>query len=144
MNDTHITNDIRSQLLQLQDLSLPELTAKWTLLFGSAPPQYGEVFMRRRLAHRIQELAYGGLDDATLSKLKSVNARLKRAHPGLRLGMAIVRTWRDTRYEIRVCQEGFEWNGQIYGSLSAVARAITGVNRSGYAFFGIKDTSRHD
>ena len=35
--------------------------------------------------------------------------------------------------------EGFEWNGQIYSSLSAVARMITGTNRNGFTFFGIKD-----
>jgi hypothetical protein len=55
-----------------------------------------------------------------------------------------VRTWRDTRYEVRVCQEGFEWSGQVYGSLSAVARAITGVNRNGYEFFGIREKARHE
>ena len=53
-------------------------------------------------------------------------------------------TWRDTRYEVRVCQDGFEWSGQVYGSLSAVARAITGVNRNGYEFFGIREKARNE
>ena len=144
MNEQSNNAEIRLRLLQLQQLKLPELMEKWNLLFHREPPQYGEVFMRRRLAHRIQDLACGGLDGKTKSKLEGVNIKVKRAHSGLRLGTAIVRIWHGTRYEVRVCQDGFEWNGQIYGSLSAVARAITGVNRNGYEFFGIKDRVRYE
>ena len=133
------SNEARAQLLNLQHLAMPELTEKWTLLFHKAPPEYGEVFMRRRLAHRIQELAYCGLNDAATRKLNSVNGKIRRTHSGLRVGTVIVRTWRDSKYEVRVCKDGFEWNGQLFNSLSATARAITGVNRNGYEFFGIKD-----
>ncbi|MPM24894.1 hypothetical protein SDC9_71382 [bioreactor metagenome] len=132
-------NEVRTQLLNLQHLAMPELTEKWKLLFHKKPPEYGEVFMRRRLAHRIQELAYGGLSDAAQKKLNSVNEKIRRTHSGLRVGTVIVRTWRDSKYEVRVCKDGFEWNGQLFNSLSATARAITGVNRNGYEFFGIKD-----
>ncbi|MPM54195.1 hypothetical protein SDC9_100969 [bioreactor metagenome] len=137
-------NEVRAQLLHLQHLAMPELAEKWQLLFHREPPKYGEIFMRRRLAHRIQELAYGCLSDTARKKLDSVNGKVRRAHSGLRLGTVIVRTWRGTKYEVRVCKEGFEWNGQIYGSLSAAARAITGVNRNGYEFFGIKEKRKHD
>ena len=95
--------------------------------------------MRRRLAHRVQELAYGGLSDAAQKKLNSVNGKIRRTHSGLRVGTVIVRTWRDFKYEVRVCKDGFEWNGQLFNSLSATAHTITGVNRNGYEFFGIKD-----
>lgn len=132
-------NEVRTQLLNLQHLAMPELTEKWKLLFHKKPPEYGEIFMRRRLAHRIQELAYGGLSDAAQKKLNSVNGKIRRTHSGLRVGTVIVRTWRDSKYEVRVCKDGFEWNGQLFNSLSATAHAITGVNRNGYEFFGIKD-----
>lgn len=132
-------SEVRAQLLNLQHLAMPELTEKWKLLFHKKPPEYGEIFMRRRLAHRIQELAYGGLGDAATRKLNSVNGKIRRTHSGLRVGTVIVRTWRDSKYEVRVCKDGFEWNGQLFNSLSATARAITGVNRNGYEFFGIKD-----
>ncbi len=136
------TNEVRAQLLNLQHLGIPDLTEKWKLLFHKKPPEYGEIFMRRRLAHRIQELAYGGLSDAAQKKLNSVNGKIRRTHSGLRVGTVIVRTWRDSKYEVRVCKDGFEWNGQLFNSLSATARAITGVNRNGYEFFGIK--GKHD
>ena len=137
-------NEVRVQLLHLQRMTLPELVEKWRLLFHKEPPRYGEIFMRRRLAHRIQELAYGGLSETAQRKLNSVNGKIRRAHSGLRLGTVIVRTWHDAKYEVRVCKEGFEWNGQIYGSLSATARAITEVNRNGYEFFGIREKRKHD
>ena len=54
---------VRRQLLALQSMTLPELTAKWRDLFQHDPPEYGIVFMRRRLAHRIQELTYGGMSN---------------------------------------------------------------------------------
>ncbi|MFA7177344.1 MAG: DUF2924 domain-containing protein [Smithellaceae bacterium] len=137
------TNEVRAQLLNLQHLGIPDLTEKWKLLFHKEPPEYGEVFMRRRLAHRIQELAYGGLSDAARKKLNSVNGKIRRSTASnIRLGTLLVRTWRDTKYEVRVCKDGFEWNGRIFNSLSATARAITGVNRNGYEFFGIK--GKHD
>lgn len=136
-------NEVRAQLLNLQHLGIPDLTEKWKLLFHKEPPEYGEVFMRRRLAHRIQELAYGGLSDAARKKLNSVNGKIRRSTASnIRLGTLLVRTWRDTKYEVRVCKDGFEWNGRIFNSLSATARAITGVNRNGYEFFGIK--GKHD
>ena len=118
---------------------MEELIEKWKILFHKDPPQYGEVFMRRRLAHRIQELAYGGLSDAAIKKINSINGPVFRTHTRLRIGTVIVRTWHDVKYEVRVCKEGFEWNGQIYSSLSAVARMITGTNRNGFTFFGIRD-----
>ena len=62
-------SEVRAQLLNLQHLAMSELTEKWKLLFHKNPPEYGEVFMRRRLAHRIQELAYGGLSDAAQKKM---------------------------------------------------------------------------
>ena len=138
------SNEVRVQLLKLQHLGMSELAEKWKLLFHKEPPKYGEIFMRRRLAHRIQELAYGGLSDTARKKLDSVNGKVRRAQSGLRLGTVIVRTWRAAKYEVRVCKEGFEWNGQIFHSLSATARAITGINRNGYEFFGIREKRKHD
>ena len=35
-------------------------------------------------------------------------------------------------------REGFEWNGDTYRSLSAIARAITGTKWNGHVFFGLK------
>ena len=135
-------NEVRLKLLALQRMKIDELKEKWTALFGTPAPGYGEVFMRKRLAFRIQELVYGGLDDITKEKVEAVaDGSVKRKTHGLKVGMIITREWRGNRYEVRVIAEGFEWNGGVYGSLSAVARAITGMNRNGFVFFNLpKDT----
>ena len=135
-------NEVRLKLLALQRMKIDELKEKWTALFGTPAPGYGEVFMRKRLAFRIQELVYGGLDDITKEKVEAVaNGSVKRKTHGLKNGTIITREWRGNRYEVRVIADGFEWNGGVYGSLSAVARAITGVNRNGFVFFNLpKDT----
>ena len=54
MDTINSTASVRSQLLGLQHLTMEELIEKWKMLFHKDLPQYGEVFMRRRLAHRIQ------------------------------------------------------------------------------------------
>jgi len=54
-------NSVLRQLAALQKMSLCDLREKWKDLYGSEPPNYGQVFIRRRLAYRIQELFYGGL-----------------------------------------------------------------------------------
>ena len=143
-SQTPLTDAVREDLLALQHLAMPQLIEKWQLLFNREPPKYGELFTRRRLAYRIQELAYGGLSDAARRKIENVDVNVRRTHTGLRIGTLIVRTWRDVKYEVRVCRDGFEWNGKVFKSLWAVAKAITGVNRNGYLFFGIKDKLKND
>jgi hypothetical protein len=39
---------------------------------------------------------------------------------------------------VLVLDKGFAWRGETYPSLSAIARAITGTNWNGRAFFGLK------
>ena len=50
----------------------------------------------------------------------------------------LVRTFRGARYQVTVKAHGFEYQGRLYTSLSEVARAITGANWNGWAFFGLR------
>ena len=50
----------------------------------------------------------------------------------------LIRDWRGERQEVHVTERGYLWRGRSYGSLSAVARAITGSNRNGPKFFGLR------
>jgi hypothetical protein len=98
----------------------------------------------RILAYRLQERAYGGLKASIAKQLrsllegdngrKSVNALTLRPKPGTR----IVREWKEKLHEISVLPDGYEYEGNIYGSLSEIARIITGTRWSGPAFFGTK------
>ena len=62
MQNQSTENSVRRQLLALTQMDKEELISKWQDLFGTTPPEYGTLFMRKRLAHRIQELFYGESD----------------------------------------------------------------------------------
>jgi Protein of unknown function (DUF2924) len=46
--------------------------------------------------------------------------------------------------QVQVMPEGFAFEGQVYGSLSAVARAITGSHINGYLFFRLGNTGGNE
>lgn len=136
-----IANNVRSELLTLQTMNEKELRNKWVALYGREAPNCGAPFLRRRLAYRVQELAYGGVSRETLRKIRSVSvAKLRKPKPkvNLRVGTSISRIWHHQKYEVTILQNGFEWNGQVYPSLSTIAPKICGVNRNGFEFFGIQ------
>ena len=126
------------------------LKERWRGLYGTEPPAYKRVHMIRRLAYRIQELAYGGLPDDTKAELERIaeederHRQLARAQrrksktthplPGTRL----VREWNGQRYEVTAVEGGFEYAGRKYRSLSAIAKVITGAHWSGPQFFGLR------
>ncbi len=61
--------------------------------------------------------------------------------PTLQSGARLVREWNGVSHVVEVIEGGFVWNGDVYRSLSAIARAITGARRSGPRFF---DLTSHD
>lgn len=134
-----LRSGVRAQLLELQSMNMDQLTAKWKDLFHCDPPEYGIVFMRRRLAYRIQELVYGGLSQETQARIEQINTRVIRRNNRLRVGARLIRDYHDQRHEVLVRENGHEYNGMLYASLSGVARKICGINRNGYKFFGLEN-----
>ena len=59
--------------------------------------------------------------------------------PSVSDGTRLLRDWGGTTHEVLVTEDGATWNGQNYTSLSAVARAMTGTNRNGPKFFGLRE-----
>ena len=57
---------------------------------------------------------------------------------GLRAGALLVREWNGKLERVMVLEEGFAWNGRTFGSLSQIARAMTGTNWNGHRFFGLR------
>jgi hypothetical protein len=93
--------------------------------------------MRQLLAWRLQANALGGLDPQTRKLLRQASAR-SAAEPQLASGAVISREWQGRRYDVRSVAEGYAYDGATYRSLSAVARAITGVRWNGPRFFGLR------
>ncbi len=57
--------------------------------------------------------------------------------PQVASGTRLIREWNGVTHVVDAVDDGFIWQGARYGSLSAVARAITGARWSGPRFFGV-------
>lgn len=60
------------------------------------------------------------------------------------VGTRLVREWDGVEHTVTVINDGFDWQGRKFKSLSAVARAITGTQWNGYRFFGLREARRDD
>lgn len=120
---------------QLIDMPLADLRAEWQSRYGPPPKHRAADLLRRVLAWRIQADAFGDLDAPTrriLSKEKNV------LRPPAQPGMRLAREWAGRRYEVVVIESGVVFEGQTFGSLSEVARHITGRRWNGPRFFGLR------
>ena len=59
-------------------------------------------------------------------------------------GTRLMREWHGVVHVVDVVEGGFMWNGKVHGSLSAIARAITGVRWNGLTFFGLRKRRHHN
>jgi len=144
MTDDRNRTSVLRQIAALQNMSFPDLQEKWRDLYGSEPPRFNRIFLLKRLAYRIQELFYGGLSKKAHDKLKKHMLTIQSENPGfvsdraskqILAGARFIREWHGQRHEVIVRDEGFEYNGQIFRSLSAIAKKITGTKWNGMVFF---------
>src|SRR5437763_8726344 len=89
------------------------------------------------IACRLQEQAFGGLDRESLSFLDGLARHCGSPRRRLKPGTVLVRDYQGQRHTVTVARDGFDWQGTIYPSLSAIARAITGTAWSGPRFFAL-------
>lgn len=126
------------QIAALEDLHPARLRAAWTTIVGGPPPRVRQGILRLALAWELQATAGGGLPrciQQQLEQIASAKTRTTAPAPGMRL----VREWNGIAHMVEIGDDKVvRWNGRSYGSLSEVARAITGTRWSGPAFFGLK------
>lgn len=119
----------------LATMSLKDLRMEWERRYGAAPRHRSVDLLRRVLAWRIQADVYGGLDAPTRRMLEKAHGELKIAP---RSGTRLAREWAGRRHEVVVTDSGVVYEGRTYGSLSEVARHITGQRWNGPRFFGLR------
>jgi Protein of unknown function (DUF2924) len=138
--------NVKDRLAVLPKMGNAQLHALWEQLFKQAPPrQVRRGLLIRILAYRIQEQAYGGLNPATRKRLRELarkfeadpNAEIRGA-PRIKPGTRLIRDWGGKTYRVTVLENGYEYAGQRYASLSEIARLITGTRWSGPLFFGLR------
>ena len=141
--------DVLGRLAALKTAAIPALKQQWRELFGAEPPPYNRRFLESRLGYRIQELAYGGLKPETLARLEALGQqfdggkiiiRRMRGEDRPIAGTMLIREYQGVEYVVTVTRNGYEYAGQPYKSLSAIARAITGTRWNGRVFFGLRSS----
>ena len=153
-----MNEEMKAEIEALRALNTSALVKRYTELWGKPPRiKHGE-YVRKRIAWKLMENRYGGLSEVAKLRLeeliaeikidlgqersvsgKIMTAAVKRRGDGLVTGTTLRREWRDQKIEVRVLDEGFEYDGAIYRSLTAVAKKITGGHWNGRLFFGLVD-----
>ena len=136
-----------AQINQLPLLGMTEIKALWKRLFGSDTPTHNRQFLERRIAYKLQIIEFRKVDRnllesnqrriETLMERGKVTARSKDYLPSV--GTVLTRLYQNVEHRVVVEADGqYEYEGRRYGSLSIIAREITGTRWSGPLFFGLR------
>lgn len=156
-----MNTSIDTQIAALDTMAAKQLRDRYLEVFGE-PSRSGNVpFLRKRLAWRIQSLAEGTLSERARKRaaeiVREADIRVRMPRPAappdgattitvksnvrsaaqLVVGTILTRQYRGKLVQVTVLPKGFDYDGQVYRSLSAVAKAITGSHWSGTLFFGL-------
>ncbi len=129
-------------------MAIRDLRAEWQRLHRAVPPNISRDLLIRGIAYKIQERASGGPNAALKRRLhrlavEPANGSSASRAPALKPGARLVREWGGRVHSVTVTEQGFEYAGQRYRSLSHIARAITGAHWSGPRFFGLTKAARN-
>lgn len=152
------TNATARDLATLGRLSVNRLRERYAEVYGESTPGRNKAWLVKRIAWRIQALAEGGLSERASARaaLLANDADLRLNPPPRTLppdpepdrvlpfsrdarlpvpGTLLTRLYKGRQIQVQVLAQGFEYEGTVYSSLSAVATAITGSHLNGYRFF---------
>ena len=139
----------------LRTLSKEALWDKYLQAFeGKEPSSGNRDYLWRRIAYRMQEQELGGLSPGAQAKIDEMSASLEltprspgsqtrqegASRKGRRIpavGNLIQRDYKGRSVEVKVMEDGFEFQGRVFRSLSAIAKDVTGSHWNGYAFFNL-------
>src|SRR5262249_44760066 len=131
------------------NLSTQELRHVCRKLHHTGPPLgLSRDLIIRGLADKLQQRAHGGPSRALQRRLQTLAGELEKGarsfDPGmvLKTGASLVRQWRGHTHTVLVREDGFEYEGQRYRSLTVIAAQITGAHWSGPRFFGLTKRAR--
>lgn len=155
--------DVAAALKTLQKTPVPQLRQRYAEVFGEPTRSNNKQYLVKRIIWRMQALEEGDLSERARRRAadlaRDADLRVRPpitpsgdADPGAvatapfrvsadqRLpmpGTLLTREYKGQTIQVRVLRQGFEFDGEIYRSLSAVARKITGSHWNGWLFFGM-------
>lgn len=156
---------VAAQVKALDSMTVAQLRERWRVVFGQETQQRHRIYMIKRLAWKLQEDQLPKLTHEQEARIAAHRRELESLPPsewfpgagrrkraptapqkrqnGIRdprlpqPGSVLTREFRGLTVAVKVLDRGFEYQGHIYRSLSAVARAVTGTSWNGWTFFGI-------
>ena len=155
--------NLATEIAALSQLRVSELRAKFAAVFGEPTLSHNKVWLVKRLAWRLQAQAEGDLSERARRRavelVADADLRLSAppAHattstlgqpPTIRMpnddrlprpGTILTRRYKGRTLQVEVLDHGFAFDGKVYRSLSAVAKAVTGSHCSGHFFFGLTE-----
>ena len=138
---------LRQQVDAINHKNMKELYDKFKELYGFESGVTSPRSLRKRIIYRLQEIYYGGVEPIDMEILDSIadkdplaNLKIVATKRATKVrGTKLYRIWKGKQYEVTVGAHGkYIFNGEMYKSLSAVARTITGTRWNGKLFFGVK------
>lgn len=163
MKELRTIRDLPSQLAELETMTIGALAEKYRALYGEPTRSRNKDYLKKRLRWRLQAEVDGGLSEGAVATIHALGDKLperwrmrtKQAEspdasppaPESReprdprvppIGTVISRVFDGKRHEVTVGAEGFEYEGQTYKTLSAIALHITGTRWNGFLFFNLK------
>lgn len=158
---------VAKELAALHRMGVAALREKYAEVFGETTSTGNRTWLVRRIAWRIQADAEGGISERARRRAEELarDADLRLTAPkerpallpmpargGTRTGTltnaqqderlpppgsVLTRTYKGGTVQVKVLPSGFEYEGEVYRSLSAVAKAVTGSHCNGFLFFGL-------
>lgn len=153
-------SDVKKTINGLKKMTVAELKTEYKRVVGEDARSFNRLFLTKRIAWRIQVNQYGDLSSRIKRKmeeladendvrikapsgafpndneiLSNINGKDHRLPP---VGSMVTRNYKGKNIQALILENGFEYDGEYYKSLSAIARHITGSRWNGYKFFELE------
>ncbi len=155
--------NMEKEVAALEQMTTDQLRIKYAEVFGETTNARHKTWLIKRIAWRMQSNAEGGLSERALKRAaeivnesdirmspprahgskadqqkrtKVVSARIE-ANSEMLPGVLLQRDYKGRRIQVKVLDDGFEYLGERYKSLTAIADAVTGKHWNGYHFFNV-------
>src|SRR6267378_1275618 len=141
---------VEGELDRLAVMPIAQLRVRYREVFRGDPPKaFGPDLLRRSIAHRIQERAFGGLSRSAQRTLDQMMKAFGAKPNGkivlprrIKPGSVLVREWKGKSHRVTVLAGGFVYDGDTYSNLSEIAVLITGTRWNGPRFFGLRSKTQ--